>query len=160
LIQALISLTAPLVHPNYGPCIKVCFCDDLVYPISMKKIILLAVAATCNIFPARAEVTYLCTELDRVSVSAQGRMSPAYPGRKLNFKWDNQSLTGDGVFFHNFYEITPMEPNGFRAVAGSEDRDDLYWLDGGILFHTAIIKYRKEPSIQSETFVCDVVAAG
>ena len=44
-----------------------------------------------------ADARYRCVELDRVSVSAGGRMSPAFPGRVLNFLKEGQNLCGDGV---------------------------------------------------------------
>ena len=80
----------------------------------------LTAALTCFVATAKAEVSYLCIELDRVSVSAEGRMSPAFPGRELNFTWDGQSFSGDGVFFHKAYEIASTEADGFRAVAVAE----------------------------------------
>ena len=104
-----------------------------------------------------AEASYRCVELDRVSVSAEGRMSPAFPGRILNFSTEGQNLKGDGVFFQDRYHITPDGASGFRARAHSEERDDLYWLDAGILFHTAIINNRSKPVIQSQAFSCTVV---
>ncbi|MDB4218272.1 hypothetical protein N9783_02080 [Planktomarina temperata] len=104
-----------------------------------------------------ADVRYSCVELDRISLSADGRMSPAFPGRILNFLQEGQNLTGDGVFYHDIYHVTLDGASGFRARAESEERDDLYWLDAGILFHTAIIKYRSEPVIQSQAFACMVV---
>ena len=129
------------------------------YYLKVMIFFVLTTALTCFVATAKAEVSYLCIELDRVSVSAEGRMSPAFPGRELNFTWDGQSFSGDGVFFHKAYEITSTEPDGFRAVAVAEDRSDLYWMDSGILFHTAIVKYREEPTIQSQAFTCDVVPA-
>ncbi len=41
----------------------------------------LTAALSCFVATAKAEVSYLCIELDRVSVSAEGRMSPAFLGR-------------------------------------------------------------------------------
>ena len=39
-----------------------------------------------------ADVRYRCVELDRISVSADGRMSPAFPGRILNFLQKGQNV--------------------------------------------------------------------
>jgi hypothetical protein len=121
----------------------------LYYSIKLSFFFALTAVLTCFFATAKAEVSYLCIELDRVPVSVEGRMSPAFPGRELNFTWDGQSFSGDRVFFHKAYEIKSMEPDGFQAVAVAEDRSDLYWMDSGNLFHTAIVKYREEPTIQS-----------
>ena len=58
-------------------------------------------------------------------------MSPAFPGRVLNFLQEGQNLTGDGVFYHDIYHVTLDGASGFRARAQSEERDDLYWLRRG-----------------------------
>ena len=63
-----------------------------------------------------AEASYSCVELDRVSVSAEGRMSPAFPGRILNFSIEGQNLKGDGVFFRTAITSRPMAHQGFVHV--------------------------------------------
>ena len=127
----------------------------------MKQILILLSLALMGT-TALADARYRCVELDRVSVSAGGRMSPAYPGRVLNFSREGQNFCGDGVFFHKIYHITLDDASGWRARAHSQERDDLYRLDlisarRGLLFHTAIINYRSEPVIQSQAFSCAVV---
>lgn len=104
--------------------------------------------------PVDASVAFTCTELDRVSLSAQGSMRPVYEGRTLNFVWDEDSLSGDGVFYHQSYSIIPLGEGGFRAFAQDIDRSDLFRFEGNILMHTAIVKYGREPSIQSQVFEC------
>ena len=126
------------------------------------KHILLLLSLTLMGTTVLADARYRCVEVDRVSVSADGRMSPAFPGRILNFSKEGQNLCGDGVFFHETYYITFDGASGWRARAHSQERDDLYRLDfisdrQGLLFHTAIVKYRSEPVIQSQAFSCAVV---
>lgn len=127
----------------------------------MKQVSLL-LSLTLMATTVLADARYRCVELDRVSVSAGGRMSPAFPGRVLNFLKEGQNLCGDGVFFHKTYHITLDGASGWRARAHSQERDDLYRLElisarQGLLFHTAIINYRSEPVIQSQAFSCAVV---
>ena len=127
----------------------------------MKQILILLSLAFMGT-NALADARYRCVELDRLSVSAGGRMSPAFPGRVLNFLKEGQNLCGDGVFFHKTYHITLDGASGWRARAHSQERDDLYRLElisarQGLLFHTAIINYRSEPVIQSQAFSCAVV---
>ena len=98
--------------------------------------------------------TYECRELERVSVSAGGMMQPAYPGRQLVFTRDGNIIESNGVFFHPEYVMTPLGEGGFRAFAENDDRTDIFRLEGGILFHSAIVKYGDEPSVQSEVFSC------
>ena len=104
--------------------------------------------------PAQASISFACTELDRVSLSAEGSMRPVYEGRPLNFTWDEDGFSGDGVFYHDAYSINPSEDGGFRAFAENSDRSDLFRFENGILMHTAIVKYGRAPSIQSQVFEC------
>lgn len=108
--------------------------------------------------PAGASVAFTCNELERVSLSAAGSMRPVYEGRTLNFVWEEENLSGDGVFYHQSYSITAFGEGGFRAFAQHPDRSDLFRFEKGILMHTAIVKYGREPSIQSQIFECTVVA--
>lgn len=81
-------------------------------------------------------------------------MRPVYEDRVLNFTWSKGNLTGDGVFYHDDYAISPHGENGFRAHAKNEDRSDLFRFEDNILLHTAIVKYGRDPSIQSQVFRC------
>ena len=84
-------------------------------------------------------------------------MRPMYEGRSLTFTWAESGFSGDGVFYHDTYEITPLGENGFRALAEDSDRSDLFRFEDGILMHAAIVKYGSEPSIQSQVFRCKPV---
>ncbi len=81
-------------------------------------------------------------------------MRPVYEGRALNFTWDESGFSGDGVFYHDAYWINPSDDGGFRAFAENSDRSDLFRFENGILMHTAIVKYGRAPSIQSQVFEC------
>ena len=37
--------------------------------------------------------------------------------------------------------MTPLGEKGFRAYAENDDRTDIFRLEDGILFHSAIVKY-------------------
>ena len=107
---------------------------------------------------AVANYSYKCIELERVTVAGSGLMTPAYPGRSLTFIWDGATIEANGVFYHQNYEMSPFaEVNGntgFKAFAVDEDRQDIFYFLNGQLFHTAIVSYGREPSIQSEIFDC------
>ena len=45
---------------------------------------------------------------------------------------------------------------GGRAYIKNDDRTDIFRLEDGVLFHSAIVKYGNEPSIQSQVFSCTV----
>jgi len=107
--------------------------------------------------PAQASGTFSCTALERVSLAAEGAMRPVYEGRILTFTWTENGFSGDGVFYHDAYEISAVGEDGFRAFAENSDRSDLFRFEGGILMHTAIVKYGREPSIQSQVFLCNPV---
>ncbi len=113
------------------------------------------VAALIATSPAIA-LTYECHELERVSVAASGMMQPAYPGRELVFSRNASVIDSNGVFFHPKYLMTPLGEDGFRAFAQNDDRADIFRLEDGILFHSAIVNYGNEPSIQSQVFSCTV----
>ena len=107
---------------------------------------------------AVANYSYKCIELERVTVAGSGLMTPAYPGRSLTFIWDGATIEANGVFYHQNYEMSPFSDingnTGFKAFAVDEDRQDIFYFLNGQLFHTAIVSYGREPSIQSEIFDC------
>lgn len=107
--------------------------------------------------PAQAAGTFTCTELERVSLAAEGSMRPVYEGRILTFTWADSGFSGDGVFYHDIYDISTLGDDGFRAFAENTDRSDLFRFEEGILMHAAIVKYGREPSIQSQVFRCKPV---
>jgi hypothetical protein len=119
----------------------------------IRKVILLISIA----LPAEASGVFSCIEIERVSLAAEGSMRPTYGGRTLNFRWAENSLSGDGVFYHDAYSISTLGEDGFRAFAENSYRSDLFRFENGILFHAAIVKYGREPSIQSQLFECDEV---
>ncbi len=104
--------------------------------------------------PAQASISFACTELDRVSLSAEGSMRPVYEGRPLNFTWDEDDFSGDDIFYHDAYSINSSDDGGFLAFAENSDRSDLFSFENGTLMHTEIVKYGRAPSIQSQVFEC------
>ena len=44
-------------------------------------------------------IEFQCVEVDRISISPKGQMQPAYPGRTVNVKIGENSVTANGVFF-------------------------------------------------------------
>ena len=104
--------------------------------------------------PAQASISFACTELDRVSLSAEGSMRPVYEGRPLNFTWDEDDFSGDDIFYHDAYSINPSDDGGFLAFAENSDRSDLFSFENGTLMHTEIVKYGRAPAIQSQVFEC------
>ena len=109
-------------------------------------------------FKAVANFSYKCIELERVTVAGSGLMTPAYPGRTLNFIWHGNTIEANGVFYHHSYRVSPFDDAsgkaGFKVFAENEDRQDIFYYSNGQLFHTAIVRYGREPSIQSEIFDC------
>jgi hypothetical protein len=105
-----------------------------------------------------SSMEYECTEIERVSVAAAGMMQPAYPGRQINFTLDGDKITSNGVFFHTRYDITPLGGDGFRGFAEDAQRTDIFRLENNVLFHSAIVHYGDEPSIQSQVFSCRRIA--
>ena len=107
---------------------------------------------------AIANFSYKCIELERVTVAGSGLMTPAYPGRSLTFIWNGTTIEANGVFYHQNYEMSPFADvngnTGFKAFAVNEDRQDIFYFLNDQLFHTAIVSYGREPSIQSEIFDC------
>jgi hypothetical protein len=84
-------------------------------------------------------------------------MRPVYEGRILTFTWADSGISGDGVFYHDAYDISSLGDDGFRAFAENSDRSDLFRFEEGILMHAAIVKYGRQPSIQSQVFRCQPV---
>ena len=106
-----------------------------------------------------AEFEFKCKELERVTVADSGLMTPAFPGRKLQFVLTNDTITGTGVFYHKNYDISHFEDSkghfAFKAFAESYERQDIFLFSNGQLFHSAIVNYGRTPSIQSEIFTCE-----
>jgi hypothetical protein len=120
-----------------------------------KRWLVLCAVTAGSIFAGLANAsTYECHELERVSVSAGGMMQPAYPGRELVFTRDGNVIESNGVFFHPEYVVTPLGRGGFRAFAQNDDRADIFRLEHGILFHSALVNYGDQPSVQSQVFSC------
>lgn len=105
--------------------------------------------------PVQASDTFNCVEIERVSLASSGSMRPVYEGRTLTFTRDQSNIQGDGVFYHKTYRITELGEDSFRAFAEDADRSDLFRFEDGILLHAAIVKYGREPAIQSQVFQCE-----
>ena len=122
---------------------------------TIKRWLVLCAVTAGLIFAGLANAsTYECRELERVSVSAGGMMQPAYPGRELVFTRDGNVIESNGVFFHPKYVMTPLREGGFRAFAQNHDRTDIFRPEDSIPFHSAIVKYGDEPSVQLQVFSC------
>ena len=119
----------------------------------MLKVIISSILIT---FPVHAFGTYNCIELHRVLLAAEGSVRPMYQGRNLNFTWNKKGFSGNGVFYHDNYDITMIDEDGFSAFAKNSERNDLFRFQENILMHTAIVNYRVDPSIQSQVFRCKV----
>ena len=106
-----------------------------------------------------ADFEFKCKEIERITVADSGLMTPAYPGRKLEFTVAENTITGTGVFYHEYYDISHFKDTsghiGFRAFANNSDRQDIFFYSNNKLFHSAIVNYGSEPSIQSEIFECN-----
>ena len=102
--------------------------------------------------------TFTCIEEQRHSFVVGSSMTPTYPGRKINFTIKGNELTADGVFFHAAYNIRYLSDQAtdlsFRAHALDEDREDIFLFLEQTLYHTAIVKYGREPSIQLNILTC------
>jgi hypothetical protein len=114
-----------------------------------------AVALFALASPCAAKGSFICVELERVSLAEEGAMRPVFEGRQVNFTWTEDGFSGDGVFYHDSYEISSFGVDGFRAVAQDGDRSDVFQFNEGILMHAAIVNYGPEPSIQSQVFRCE-----
>ena len=102
--------------------------------------------------------SYNCIEVKRHSFAFDVSMTPAYPGRKINFSIEGNRIIADGLFFHSEYDVD-MRKNSdqsiwFRAHAFDLDREDIFLFVKNTLYHTAIIYYGREPSIQLNILEC------
>jgi len=129
--------------------------------MSGRQIISLGLTGACCFWGpvmASAEASFTCKEVQRRSYSFSSSMAPAYPGRSINFSIRDDKITAYRVFFHSKYSIEYLDPAGenisFRAHAYDDDREDIFLFTGEVLFHTAIVKYGMEPSIQLNILEC------
>ena len=101
---------------------------------------------------------FTCSEAQRHSFAVASSMTPAYPGRTINFTINGNEITADGVFFHTSYDVTYLSDQAddlsFRAHASDVDREDIFLFTEQTLYHTAIVKYGREPSIQLNILTC------
>lgn len=105
-----------------------------------------------------AAASFSCSEAQRHSFAVASSMTPAYPGRRIDFTINGSDITADGVFFHTAYDVTYLSDQGadlsFRAHALDADREDIFLFTEQTLYHTAIVKYGREPSIQLNILTC------
>ena len=101
---------------------------------------------------------FTCSEAQRHSFAVASSMTPAYPGRTINFTINGNEISADGVFFHSTYDVTYLSDQAddmsFRAHASDADREDIFLFTEQTLYHTAIVKYGREPSIQLNILTC------
>ena len=102
--------------------------------------------------------TFTCSEAQRHSFAVTSSMTPAYPGRAINFTINGSEIIADGVFFHTSYDVSYLSDHAaelsFRAHASDVDREDIFLFTEQTLYHTAIVKYGREPSIQLNILTC------
>ena len=102
--------------------------------------------------------SFTCSEAQRHSFAVGSSMTPAYPGRTIDFTINGSEITANGVFFHTSYEVTYLSDQGgklsFRAHAADADREDIFLFLKQKLYHTAIVNYGREPSIQLNILTC------
>ena len=102
--------------------------------------------------------SFTCSEAQRHSFAVTSSMTPAYPGRTINFTINRNEITADGVFFHTSYDVTYLSDQAaelsFRAHASDADREDIFLFTEQTLYHTAIVNYGREPSIQLNILTC------
>ena len=105
--------------------------------------------------------SYNCTEVKRHSFAFASSMTPAYPGRAINFSIEGNRITADGVFFHSEYDVDLFKNDdqniSFRAHAFDLDREDIFLFVENKLYHTAIVNYGREPSIQLNILECKLI---
>ena len=105
-----------------------------------------------------AAASFTCGEAQRHSFAVASSMTPAYPGRTINFTINGNEISADGVFFHTSYDVTYLSDQAddlsFRAHASDADREDIFLFTEQTLYHTAIVKYGREPSIQLNILTC------
>ena len=102
--------------------------------------------------------SFTCSEAQRHSFAVASSMAPSYPGRTIDFTINGSEIIADGVFFHTFYDVTYLSDQAaelsFRAHASDADREDIFLFTEQTLYHTAIVKYGREPSIQLNILTC------
>jgi hypothetical protein len=102
--------------------------------------------------------SFTCSEAQRHSFAVASSMTPAYPGRTIDFTINGSEIIADGVFFHTSYDVTYLSDQAaelsFRAHASDADREDIFLFTEQTLYHTAIVKYGREPSIQMNILTC------
>ena len=102
--------------------------------------------------------SYNCIEVKRHSFAFDASMTPAYPGRKIDFSIEGNRIIADGLFFHSEYDVDMRKINDqsiwFRAHAFNLDREDIFLFVKNKLYHTAIINNKSEPSIQLNILEC------
>ena len=102
--------------------------------------------------------SFTCSEAQRHSFAVTSSMTPAYPGRTINFTINGNEITADGVFFHTSYDVTYLSDQAaelsFRAHASDADREDIFLFTEQTLYHTAIVNYGRKPSIQLNILTC------
>jgi hypothetical protein len=99
-------------------------------------------------------IEFQCMEVDRISISPKGQMQPAYPGRIVNVKIGENSVTANGVFFCNTYGIDQLENGDLRGNGRRENRDEVFYFHDSFLFHTAIVTNQNSKVIQSQILSC------
>jgi hypothetical protein len=100
------------------------------------------------------DITLQCREIDRISISPEGQMQPAHPGRSVNIKVEKNLVVADGVFFGDTYEIDQLVNGDFRGNGRANTRTEVFHFSDGFLFHTAILKNKKSQVIQSQILSC------
>ena len=104
--------------------------------------------------------SYNCIEIKRHSFAYASSMTPADPGRTVNFSIEGNKITANGVFFHSEYDFDLLKNKGqstsFRAHAFDVDREDIFLFIENKLYHTAIVNYGGEPSIQLNILECEL----
>ena len=118
------------------------------------KLILLTFFAA---IPAQASEKFECTEIERVSLSAEGSMRPIYQRPPLIFTRNLNKFSANGLFYNKNYDVKELTGHDFRAVATDDDRSDLFHFEQNVLVHTAIIESRSGHSIQSQIFRCTII---
>ena len=114
-------------------------------------VVLVGLFATSTIV---ANEKFQCTEIDRISVSPEGQMQPAYPGRIVDVELLDGYPSANGVFFSKDYSIKYLENGGIQGSGQSIDRNEMFHFHNGLLFHTAIVANQNSKVIQSQILSC------
>ena len=109
---------------------------------------------TAKTAPHVSNIAFECKEIDRISISPEGQMQPAYPGRALTVKISDGSVIANGVFFSSTYAIDRLENGDLRGTSREKNRDEVFYFHGGFLFHTAIVTNQDSKVIQSQILSC------